>query len=190
MDTYIGLGVVLKNDESLANELENIMDLLENHAQEIVVTYPKDGDLNDWQHEAIEGRLYDVIDYLTYRTSYADMMLDLGGRVVEARLSLTNESDVAVMKLEITDKGMFKDRTLEDLEAVTSILTDFIEAIDRSVTYSYIFCDNEAEFLYTKERLLEVGYNPYAILKMHDRTTAYAAWYVDGFTERPTQKVS
>ncbi|WZU02354.1 Imm64 family immunity protein [Erysipelothrix sp. D19-032] len=98
----------------------------------------------------------------------------MGNEVYEARLSMSNEGTVTVLKFEISDRDVFHDRTFEDLERVTKIFTEFIRTIDRNVHHSYIFCDNEADFLYKKERLIEVGYNPYAIIKMGDRDVAYA----------------
>ncbi|WP_159648821.1 Imm64 family immunity protein [Erysipelothrix aquatica] len=184
MDTFIGLGIVIENDDNLMIEVENTLDLLNEYADNIMLTYPHDGDTNDWRTDSFEGKLNAMIEGLSYRTAYADMELIMGNEVYEARLSMANEGTVTVLKFEINDRDVFRDRTFEDLERVTKIFTEFIRTIDRNVHHSYIFCDNEADFLYKKERLIEVGYNPYAIIKMGDRDVAYAAWYLDGFTER------
>ncbi len=183
MDTFIGLGIVVKNNDNLENELESFFDFLEIHVSEMDVSYPKDGDYNDWQSKKVFGDYSDLVDELAFKGSQAEFQLRVGDTSYRTLLTLSNQDEDLVVHLALEDVFGIK-RSIEELELLTQSLSSFISNIENHMTYDYIFCDNEAEYLYKKERMFELGYNPYAILKFYDRSVAYAAWYVDGQTAR------
>lgn len=183
MSSFIGLGIVLKNNDDVLKEIENALIFLEDYSDNVFVTFPKDGDYEDWKTEDVDS-FSELLEKLSYRTSYADMEIQLGNDVFETRLSLTNEEDEWLLKLEIDDQDVYQSRNFEDLERVTNVFTTFIESLDRVVNHAYIFCDTEAEYVYKASRILELPMIPYALLKMKDRKIMNALWYLDGQTER------
>mgnify|MGYP001183566662 FL=1 len=182
MDTFIGLGIVLKNDINITKELENFFDFLEIYVHQIHVNFPEEGDYEDWEEKILVDNYVQLIDLLAFRGAYASFDLEFNHEHFATRLSLSNEGDDLVVHLALHHP--FEKRDIQSLELLTQGIASFIDTIDTYVVHDYIFCDNEAEYLYKKERMLELGYNPYAILKLHDRMLVQAAWYLDGFTER------
>lgn len=182
MDTYIGLGIVLKNDLNITKELEDFFDFLEIYVHQVQVSFPDEGDYEDWQEKTLSDNYVELIDLLAFRGAYARFDLDFNQEHFDTRLTLSNEGEDLVIHFAMHHP--FKKRELQDLELLTQGIASFIDSIDKHVVHDYIFSDNEAEYLYKKERMLELGYNPYAILKLHDRMLVQAAWYLDGFTER------
>lgn len=184
MNTIIGLGIVLEASDKTIGQIENILDLVDSYKTKMEITHPKDGDYHDWITETVDGNIYTTIEKLAYRTSYADIEFKIGNKDVETRMSITNETDALVVRFDIVEEHLLPEKSVEHLEATTQLMTQIFEIIDRNVEYEYLFCDSEAEYLYSKERLLEVGHQPYALFKMNDRNTVYAEWYLDGFTLR------
>lgn len=184
MNTMIGLGIVLETSDKTIEQIENIMDLVDSYKTKMEITHPKEGDYHDWVTEEVDGNIYNTIEKLAYRTSFADLEFTHDGKTIEARMSITNETDALVVKFDIVEEHLITEKNTESLEAATQLMTQIFDAIDRNVEYEYLFCDNEAEYLYSKNRLIEVGHQPYAIFKMNDRNTVYADWYLDGFTLR------
>lgn len=183
MDTFIGLGIVVKNNDNLENELEGFFDFVEIHVSEMDISFPHEGNYDDWQTKKIYGDFTEIVDELAYKGSHAEFNLRVGDYTYKTQLTLSNQEEDLVIHLALEDSFSIK-RTLEQLEILTQSLATFISNLDNHMTYDYIFCDNEAEYLYKKERMIELGYNPYAILKLFDRNVAYAAWYVDGQTAK------
>lgn len=183
MDTFIGLGIVVKNNDNLEKELEGFFDFLEIYVSEMEVNYPHEGDYSDWRTKRIFGDFTDIVDDLAYKGSHASFSLRVGDVIYTTHLTLSNQDEDLVIHLALEDSFEVK-RTYEDLEILTQALTAYINNLENHMTYDYIFCDNEAEYLYKKERMIELGFNPYAILKLYDRSVVYANWYVDGQTAR------
>lgn len=183
MDTYIGLGIVIKNNDAIEKELESFLDFMEIHVSEMDVNYPHDGDYEDWRTEKIFGDYTGLVDTLAYKGSTARFDLKIGDYTYPTVMVFSNESEDLVIHLSLEDSFQVK-RSIEELEILTNALSMFISSIEDHISYDYIFCDNEAQYLYKKERMLELGFNPYAILKLFERRVVYAQWYVDGLTER------
>lgn len=186
MDTFIGLGIVVKNNDNLEKELEGFFDFLEIHVSEIDVSFPHEGNYSDWQTKKVFGDFTELVDDLAFKGSQAEFSLKIGDYTYKTVLTLSNEQEDLVIHLALEDSFTIK-RSIEQLELLTQSLSTFISNLDNHMTYDYIFCDNEAEYLYKKERMIELGYNPYAILKLFDRHVVYASWYVDGQTTREKQ---
>ena len=125
--------------------------------------HPEDGDYEDWTEESVQSTdLYSLIDKLAYRGAYANFKIKLNDNWIE-----------------------FKQETLpEDIKKTDEILKSVIRQIDASLEYVYMYADHEAQYLYTKERLLELGFNPYSLLKFFERDLVEAPWYPDGQTLR------
>lgn len=188
MESYIGLGIVLEPSENTVAQIEKIIDLIEVYSTSFTVTHPKEGDYDDWVEEPVQSTddMNLIVEKLAYKTSYADINLEMGDYNLETRLQLSNEEKDFLVHFEIDQTSLIRENSRESLEKATSLIKSLIQSIDEAVEYSYIFCDQEAQYLYTKSRLIEIAHNPYAILKMHEREIVQAPWYLDGFTLRNT----
>lgn len=180
MNTHIQFGIVLKISEDTIQELEHILDVVEIYAKEVKITHPKEGDYEDWIEEVVDGSLYSMIDKLSYRTAYADIIFNIDGTELDIQMKTTHEGDHIVVTFDVFTSKL--ELTVPELHAM---FTNLFEVFDRNMeTYDYMYCDSEAEYLYSKERIMELGFVPYAMLKLFERETTYAAWHVDGFTLR------
>lgn len=180
MNTHIQFGIVIKVSESTILELEHILDVVEIYHKEVKINHPKDGDYEDWVEEVVDGDLYSMIDKLSYRTSYADIIFDINGTQFDTQMKTTHEGDDIIVTFDVFTSNL--DVSVETLNA---LFTKVFEVFDRNVeTYDYMYCDNEAEYLYNKERIIELGFIPYSMLKLSERDLVFAAWHVDGFTLR------
>ena len=180
MNTHIQMGIVLKISEEVIQELEHILDVVEIYHKSVKINHPKDGDYNDWIEEVVDENLYSMIDKLSFRTAYADILFNINGIEFDTQMKTTLEGDDIVVTFDV-----FTSKLNIPVTQLDSIFTKIFEVFDRNVdNYEYMYCDNEAEYLYTKARIQELGFIPYSILKLSERETVFAQWYVDGFTLR------
>ena len=180
MNTHIQLGIVLKIGEEVIQELEHILDVVEIYHKEVKITHPKDGDYNDWIEEDVDGDLYSMIDKLSFRGAYADITFDINGIVFDTQMKTTLEGDDIVVTFDV-----FTTQLDVSVDQLDSIFKEVFNVFDRNIEkYEYMYCDNEAEYLYTKERIMELEYIPFSMLKFNGRDTVFAEWHVDGFTLR------
>lgn len=180
MNTHIQLGIVIKISEYTIQELEHILDVVEIYHQSVLVNHPDEGDYSDWKEEIVEGDLYSMIDKLSYRGAYANIKFNINGDIFNATMKTTHEGDDIIVSFDVDME------TLPfGIEGLDPLFRKVFEVFDRNVeTYEYIYCDHEAEYLYSKERILELGFVPYSMLKLEGRETVFAAWHVDGFSLR------
>lgn len=183
MDTFIGLGIVIKNNETAEKEIEGFLSLLETHTSELELTYPDEGDYEDWKSMRLVNDYVDNIDDFAMKDACASYVLRISNVPFETKMTITNFGEDVVIQLKLEDSFSTK-RSIHELETLTQGIATFIEGFENYFSYDYIFCDNEAEYLYTKERMMELGFNPYAILKLYDRRVVFSSWYLDGQTEK------
>lgn len=180
MNTHIQLGIVLRLGEYVIQELEHILDVVEIFHKSVTISHPKDGDYTDWIEEVVEGDLYSMIDKLSYRNAYADIIFDINGTTFDTQMKTTLEGDEMVVSFDV-----FTSQLELSVNELDKLFTKIFEVLDRNVEhYEYMYCDNEAEYLYTKQRIMELGFVPYSMLKYNSRDTVFAQWHVDGFTLR------
>lgn len=184
MNPIIGFGIVLKINDDTLKQLEHVMDLVDSYKESIIVTHPKEGDYNDWKTEVADEDIYATLNQLAYKTSYADCVFNVGDNKIEARLSILNEHEEMLVKFDIEPEGLIGSGSLEELERATGLISYVMEMFDRNLEYQYMFCDSEADYIYSTEKLMESLHQPYALFKMKDRITVQAPWYLDGMTLR------
>lgn len=183
MDTFIGLGIVIKNHDDIEKDLESFFDFLEVHVPAMKLFYPHEGNYEDWRERMANGDHEDTLEDLANRGAYARFEMTFGDYRFDTNLTLNNEGEDFVIHLMMED-SFATTRSIAELEMLTQAISAWIASLENHVVYDYVFCDNEAQYLYKKARMMELGYNPYAILKLFDRQLVYASWYVDGQTER------
>ncbi len=184
MNTYINLGILLKISETTLQEIEHILDLIENYQTDIEITHPEEGDYNDWRTEAVTGEnIYSMIDKLAYRGAYASISLRIKEQIFKIKLQTKNEDDQILVEIEIDQESLLESLSIQEAD---TLIRKVMETIAMSTDYEYMYSDHEAEYLYTKERLVELGFIPYSLLKFSGRAIVSAQWYPDGFTLRET----
>ncbi|AZK43557.1 hypothetical protein EEI45_00965 [Erysipelothrix piscisicarius] len=141
MNTIIGLGIVLEASDKTIGQIENIMDLVDSYKTKMEITHPKEGDYHDWITETVDGNIYSTIEKLAYRTSYADIEFRIGDTDVEARMSITNETDALVVKFDIAEEHILPEKSVEHLESATQLMTQIFEIIDRNTVYAQWYLD-------------------------------------------------
>lgn len=183
MKTFINLAIVLKISEHTLKEIEHILDLIETYHQDITLMSPIEGDYEDWKEEIILGNdMYSMIDKLAYRNSFAKINMDVNGKHVLLNLQTRNEDDQIVVDFEFDQEVL--EASYENIQAIDDFLQAFIALFSRSINYEYIYADHEADYLYTTERMQELDYIPYALVKFPSRNLLKAAWYPDKMTLR------
>lgn len=184
MKTFITLSIVLEISENTLTELEHLLDLIETYQQNIVIMHPSEGDYQDWEEEVIAGTdMYSMIDKLAYRNAFAKIEMDVNGKKVLFNLQTRNEDDQIIVDLEFDQEVL--EASYGSIEAIDEFLQAFVVLFSKSIQYEYMFADHEADYLYTTERVKELDYIPYSILKFPSRNILLAPWYPDKMTLRP-----
>lgn len=185
MNTFITMGIVLKISEQTLNEMEHILDLIENYQKDITLMHPSEGDYNDWEEETILGNdIYSMIDKLAYRNAFAKINMDVNGKHVLLNMQTRNEDDQILVEFEFDQEVL--NASYGAIDKVDEFVQAFIALFARAVDYEYIYADHEADYLYNAERIRELDYIPYSLLKMKERDLAKAEWFPDKMTLRNT----
>lgn len=183
MNTFITLGLVLKISENTLKELEHFLDLIENYQTDIVLHSPTEGNYEDWKTEDILAKdMYSMIDKLAYRNSFAKINMDVNGKHVLFNLQTRNEDDQILVEMEFDQEVL--SNSYQTIEGIDEFLQAFITLFSKSIEYEYIYADHEADYLYTAERILELDYIPYSLLKLPQRNLLKAEWFPDKMTLR------
>lgn len=183
MKTFITLSIVLKISENTLKELEHLLDLIETYHQEIVIMHPTEGDYQNWKEESILGKdIYSMIDKLAYRNAFAKIKMNVNDKDVLCNLQTRNEDDQIVVDFEFDQEVL--EKSYGSIEGIDTFLQAFITLFSRSIEYEYMYADHEADYLYTTERIKELDYVPYSLLKFPSRNIIKAEWYPDKMTLR------
>lgn len=183
MKTFITLSIVLKISENTLTELEHLLDLIETYQTKITLMHPSEGDYQDWEEESIVGTdMYSMIDKLAYRSAFAKIEMNVNGKQVLANLQTRNEDDQIIVEFEFDQEAL--ELSYGSIESIDVFLQAFIVLFSKSIEYEYMFADHEADYLYTTDRIKELDYIPYSIVKFPDRNILLAQWYPDKMTLR------
>lgn len=183
MKTFITLSIVLKISENTLKELEHLLDLLETYQQEIIIMHPTEGDYQDWKEESILGHdMYSMIDKLAYRNAFAKIKMNVNNKEVHCNLQTRNEDDQIVVDFEFDQEIL--EKSYETIQGIDTFLQAFMTLFSNSIEYEYMYADHEADYLYTAERMMELDYIPYSLVKYPSRNIVTAEWYPDKMTLR------
>lgn len=183
MKTFITLSIVLKISETTLTELEHLLDLIENYQRKITLMHPSEGDYHDWEEELIPANaMYSMIDKLAYRNAFAKIEMDVNGKNVLLNLQTRNEDDQIVVDFEFDQEVL--ETSYGSIQEIDVFIQAFMVLFSKSIQYEYMYADHEADYLYTAQRIKELDYTPYSIMKFPSRNMIFAAWYPDKMTLR------
>lgn len=185
MGSYISVGLVAgKCEPSEFLELcKRAFNMFGANIQRMTLKYPLDSECIRWEEKEVSIKEIDSVLSECYSNNLCELHIDylIEKRCVSGVLFKLKKGDGYQGALfEIPEENF-------DIVNEIDILESKIKAIIKNILpygFEYVFCDNEADIEYSKEKILSMD-SVYSVLLINNELNfRLAPWKIDGLTER------